>query len=197
VDDKNDSLFMRLYKDHQELKSLLAICFSQETETYHHWSVFAHGSSGVCISFKEQELLDIFKQYDDIRVGEVSYVPLNSFDIDDRRVNDLPFMKRAPYAPEGEFRAIYEDKEDDLSFVNIKLSLAGIERITLSPWMPKNISDSVQRTIHHMPGASKLEVMRSTLIQSDTWAKFGREVVGQKQAKRIGLLPRKEKTSSC
>jgi hypothetical protein len=195
-DDKNDSLFMRLYKDHQKLKSLLAICFSQETETYHHWSVFAHGSSGVCISFKKPELLEIFEQYDDIRVGIVSYVPLTSLDIDGCEVKDLPFMKRAPYAPEGEFRAIYEDKEDDLPFLNIKVSLACIDRISLSPWMPKNVSDSVKRTIKRMPGANKLEVTRSTLIQNDTWAKFGRKVVGEQQAKRVELTPSKKKSSS-
>ncbi len=57
-DDKNDSLFMRLYKENQSLDTLLALCFSQETETYHHWSVFAKGPSGVCISFKKQALLD-------------------------------------------------------------------------------------------------------------------------------------------
>jgi hypothetical protein len=142
------------------------------------------------------ELLDILEQYDDIRVGEVSYVPLTALDVDSCTVADLPFMKRAPYSPEGEFRAIYEDKRDDLPFLNIKVSFACIERITLSPWMPKNVSDSVKRTIRSMHGASKLEVIRSTLIQNDTWAKFGRAVVGEKQARRVELLPAKTKTSS-
>jgi hypothetical protein len=113
-DDKNDSFFMQLYKENRKLKSLLAICFSQETETYHHWSVFAHGSSGVCISFKKGPLLATFEDYAEVRVGEVSYLPLNSLKNRDGDVKDLPFMKRAPYAPEGEFRAICEDRDKNL-----------------------------------------------------------------------------------
>jgi hypothetical protein len=192
-DDKNDSFFMQLYKEHRKLKSLLAICFSGEAETYHHWSVFAHGSSGVCISFKKKLLLGTFEDYADVRVGEVSYLPLNSLKTHECDVKDLPFMKRAPYAPEGEFRAIYEDCDDNLPYLNIKIALSCVDRITLSPWMPKNVADSVKKTIQRIPGADKIEVTRSTLVQNDTWAKFGRAVVGEKQAKRLQLSPSKRK----
>lgn len=192
-DDKNDSFFMQLYKEHLKLKSLLAICFSQETETYHHWSVFAQGSSGVCISFKKNPLLEIFKDYADVRVGEVSYLPLNSLKSHDCDVKDLPFMKRAPYAPEGELRAIYEDRDDNLPYLNIKIALSCIDRITLSPWMPKNVADSVKKTIRRVPGADKIAITRSTLVQNDTWAKFGRAVVGEKQAKKPQLSLSKRK----
>jgi hypothetical protein len=192
-DDKNDSFFMQLYKEHQKLKSLLAICFSQETETYHHWSVFAHGSSGVCISFKKKPLLGTFKDYDDVRVGEVSYLPLTSLKTHDCDDKDLPFMKRAPYAPEGEFRAIYEDRADNLPYLNVAFSLSCIDRITLSPWMPKNVADSIKVTIRRVPGAGSIAVTRSTLVQNDTWAKFGRDVVGEKQAKKLRLSPSKRK----
>ena len=65
-------------------------------------------------------------------------------------------MKRAPYAQEGEFRAIYEDTQDDLPFLNIKVSLACIERITLSPWMPKNVSDSVNERFEACRGQASL-----------------------------------------
>ena len=192
-DDKNDSLFMQLYKEHRKLKSLLAICFSQETDTYHHWSVFAHGSSGVCISFIKKSLLGTFEDYADVRVGEVSYLPLNSLKTYDCDVKDLPFLKRAPYAPEGEFRAIYEDRDDNLPYLNMKISLSCIDRITLSPWMPKNVANSVKKTIRRVPGAGAIEVTRSTLVQNDTWAKFGRGVVEEKQAKKVQLSPSKRK----
>jgi len=122
-DDKNDSLFMRLYKNHQKLRSLLAICFSQETETYHHWSVFAHGASGVCISFKKQELLDIFEQYDDIRVGEVSYVPLTALDVDGCEVADLPFMKGRRMPQKGNFEPFMRTRKMTSFFLTLKCHL--------------------------------------------------------------------------
>lgn len=56
-DDQNDSYFLRLYKEHRKLACVLALCFTRSTETYHHWRVFAGGSSGVCISFHRGELL--------------------------------------------------------------------------------------------------------------------------------------------
>lgn len=195
-DDKNDSLFMQLYKEHGELKSLLAICFSQETETYHHWSVFAHGASGVCISFKKTLLLEIFEQYADIRVDEVAYLPLASLGSSPSKVRDLPFMKRAPYAPESEFRAIYEDRIDVLPYLNIKIGLACIDRITLSPWMPKNVADSVKKTIARIPGGTNIALTRSTLVQNDTWSKFGRALVGDTEAKKHQLKPLKTKRIS-
>jgi hypothetical protein len=56
-DDGNDSYYLALYREKRNLKSLLAVCFTQTTETYHHWRVFAGGSSGVCIRFKRTKLL--------------------------------------------------------------------------------------------------------------------------------------------
>src|SRR5215471_8920008 len=49
-DDKNDSHFLRLYRETNQLQSVLALCFSQHGETYHHWRVFASGASGICIT---------------------------------------------------------------------------------------------------------------------------------------------------
>lgn len=50
-DDKNDSYFFSLYRDKVKLKSVLALCFTQARDTYHHWRVFAPGSAdvpGIC-----------------------------------------------------------------------------------------------------------------------------------------------------
>ena len=55
-DDTNDSHFLALYREKKNLKSVLALCFTQVAETYHHWRVFAEGSSGVCIKFNQTKL---------------------------------------------------------------------------------------------------------------------------------------------
>src|SRR5713226_2636906 len=62
-DDTNDSYYLTLYREKQQLASVLALCFTQVTDTYHHWRVFAAGASGVCISFRRKELLGAVNEY--------------------------------------------------------------------------------------------------------------------------------------
>jgi hypothetical protein len=178
-DDKNDSLFMRLYKKKKELDTLLAVCFSQESETYHHWSVFASGSSGVYISFKKAELLAELEQYEGIRARAVSYIQLDDLRQTTRKVNNLPFMKRAPFRPESEFRVLFEEKGKPRSYVDIDIPLSCIARIHLSPWMPRAVAESVKSVVKSVDGVREVDIVRSTLIQNDRWANFGKEVVGE------------------
>ena len=56
-DDKNDSHFLTLYREKKSLETVLALCFTQTSETYHHWRVFAEGSSGISITFDKDRLL--------------------------------------------------------------------------------------------------------------------------------------------
>ncbi|UWZ81810.1 hypothetical protein [Occallatibacter riparius] len=178
-DDRNDSLFMRLYKEKKQLATLLAVCFSQETETYHHWSVFASGSSGVCISFYKEELLAELNQYDGIRGRRVSYISLNELAQTSKRITNLPFMKRAPFKPESEYRVIFEDQGKPRSYIDIDIPLSCIDRVYLSPWMPRSVAESVKSVLKGVGGAEDIEVVRSTLIENDRWAKFGKSVVGE------------------
>jgi hypothetical protein len=67
-DDSNDSHYMTLYRERKGLASVLAACFSQADETYHHWRVFANGASGVCIRFDRVALLNAVKK---LRGGHV------------------------------------------------------------------------------------------------------------------------------
>lgn len=177
-DDKNDSYFMELYKDSGKLKSVLAICFSQESETYHHWRVFADGPSGVCVAFKKQELIDSVQRRKGVSVGEVEYVRIKELDEHWRTTEALPFLKRAPFGPECEFRFVYTSKRTEYNFLDVDIKLSTIERIYLSPWMPKAVAESVKEVLYSIAGGAGFRVSRSTLIQNDTWAEYGRRVAG-------------------
>src|SRR4051794_13800925 len=48
-DDKNDSRYLTFCQEKNNFRTVLALCFAQSSETYHHWHVFAHGKGGVCI----------------------------------------------------------------------------------------------------------------------------------------------------
>ena len=52
-DDTNDAYFMAEYKRLKQAKTVLALCFAETAETYHHWRVFSHGADGVCLEFNK------------------------------------------------------------------------------------------------------------------------------------------------
>ena len=150
------------------------------SETYHHWRVFADGSSGVCVAFHKQQLIDIVCQQRGVTTGEVEYVRINDLDHYFRTVLALPFLKRAPFEPENEFRFVYGSKREELDSLDVEMNLSAIDRIYLSPWMPESIANSVKDALQTAAGSANVKVTRSTLIQNDRWAEYGRRVASFK-----------------
>jgi hypothetical protein len=56
-EDWNDAYYLKRYQEAKELGTVLALCFSSEREKYHHWRVFSHGASGVCVEFNAKKFL--------------------------------------------------------------------------------------------------------------------------------------------
>ena len=146
-DDTNDSSFLAQYKSKCKFKTLLALCFSTAPETYHHWSVFADGSAGVCIQFKRDELMAALKGHAGIRCRDVDYLPIKVAEGKKLKIKDLPFTKRYPFQDECEWRVIYESQGEKKSAHDIPIPLSSIARVTLSPWLPEALKDHVMRRI--------------------------------------------------
>lgn len=172
-DDKNDSYFLSLYREKKGLKSVLALCFTPAFETYHHWRVFAAGSSGTCITFDQEKLLKAVKKQSGVTARSVRYLTLNDIRDIDVRTRNLPFLKRSAYGDEREFRIIYESSVEAHNTLDIGIPLGCIERITLSPWIPSMLADHVKRTIKEIEGCESLKVYRSTLISNESWKELG------------------------
>jgi hypothetical protein len=172
-DDKNDSYFLSLYQQKKDLKSVLALCFTPAFETYHHWRVFAGGSSGACISFDQAKLLKAVKKQVGVTAKAVRYLTLAN--IRDMKVKTaaLPFLKRSAYEDEREFRIIHESSTNQYNSLDVTIPLACIERITLSPWIPAALSDHVKSTIKEIDGCGSMKVYRSTLISNENWKALG------------------------
>jgi hypothetical protein len=171
-DDKNDSHFLKLYQEKNGFQSVLALCFTRTSETYHHWRVFANGSSGVCISFKREQLLDAVGKQNGVRSGAVKYLTLAAMRRTKLSIRDLPFWKRCPFEQESEFRIIYESREKVKS-IDIPIPLSCIDRITLSPWLNQRLCKHVKRSLWSIPGCRSLEIVQSTLISNEDWKNFG------------------------
>lgn len=85
---------------------------------------------------------------------------------------DLPFLKRYPFEHEKEFRLIYESLEERTT-LDIPIPLSCIERITLSPWLPKRLSPDVKKVLWSISGCRQIDIARSTLVSNEEWKSFG------------------------
>lgn len=170
-DDRNDRLMMKTYADCLDLKTLLALCLTSRGETYHHWKVFTDKSSGVCIHFRRDDFQQAM-QAAGVTVRKVRYLKLDELVPQDHPIGTLPFLKRFGFGDEGEYRAVYQNEaaEDGLRQIPIDLNI--IERISLNPWMPAPVFDSVCATIDAHRQGAKFTVDHSSLIDSRRWREF-------------------------
>jgi hypothetical protein len=168
-DDRNDAFFMSAFKARTNARSVLALCFAEASETYHHWRVFSHGSDGVCIELDKEALIGSLGGDKRIRYGTVTYKMINDVSAGGVETKDLPFLKRYPYRDEKEFRLLYIDMEEIKEFHYVPISLQNIVRVTLSPWMPKPLSDTVVETLRGLEDCGGLAIYRSTLIENERW----------------------------
>ena len=156
----------------KSLKTVLALCFTQTSERYHHWSVFAGGSSGVCITFKRGELIEAVDRVSGASYKSLKYLTLKAMRRKDIPLEKLPFIKRYGFKDECEFRIIYESTKSSLLTKNIQIPLPSIEKIRFSPWMPKALATSMKKTISTINGCENLEISRSTLVDNAEWKEF-------------------------
>jgi hypothetical protein len=113
-DDRNDAYYVERYRDERKLRSILAICFSLHRETFHHWRIFSNGSSGVCIEFDKEKLLESIPDDKAYRHGNVTYKWISELEKKKPELETWPFLKRKPFEDEREYRIIFESKTESL-----------------------------------------------------------------------------------
>ncbi len=170
--DKNDSYYLSVYKSEKSLKTVLALCFTQTSERYHHWSVFAGGSSGVCITFKRDELIMAVDRVSGASYKSLKYLTLDAMRRKDIPLERLPFIKRYGFKDECEFRIVYESTRSSLLTKDIQIPLSSLEKIRFSPWIPKALATSMKKAISTINGCENLEISRSTLVDNAEWKEF-------------------------
>lgn len=169
--DRNDSSYIAEYKRRTKAKSVLALCFAESMETYHHWGVFALGCDGVCIEFDKRMIELAVAQDAELEARKVDYREIDDVERDRPKDDDLPFVKRWPYKPEGEFRIIFKSKKVKAETKVLPISLKCIRHITLSPWMPDALVDAVRDTLKSIDGCGQIPMHRSGLVDNERWRK--------------------------
>ena len=165
----------------KKLGSVLALCFTQTSERYHHWRVFAHGSGGVCESFKRSELVKAVKPVPDLRCESVTYLRLNQIRRRTLDPEELPFLKRYPFQDEREFRMVWESKKKGKSAFDIPVPLSCIDKVILSPWLRESLAGHLKGMLKRIEGCTHLRITRSTLICNEQWKNLGESVAEEKR----------------
>ena len=178
-DDANDSYGMARYKKARELETLLALCFTEASQTYHHWHVFAGDSAGVRITFNREKLLACLGEISGVRHGKVTYSTLKAMETKLPAVDDLPFIKRRGYQHEKEFRVIFEQATESEKVKQIFIPMDCIERITLSPWLAPALLETTREIIVNIGDCAHLRpsIFRSTLTGNNKWKRLIRDSI--------------------
>lgn len=174
-EDKNDVYYMDAYKKLLNYSCVLAVCFAEGSETFHHWRVFTSGSDGIRIEFDREELLTCLKRSDGLKFQKVRYRLVKDLKEKPPRPRDLPFVKRYPFKDEAEFRIVYSSKlpaESELKAKDFAIDLSAIRRITLSPWLPRPLTKTVKATIGEITGCGHVEITQSQLVEYRQWTSF-------------------------
>lgn len=172
-DDKNDSEIILVYKKSKKLQKLFALCFSYGDETIHHWKAFADGSSGCCVEFDSEKLIDCIKNIKGIQYRKVTYTKIN--DVSPINVDDIPFTKRWPYRCEEEFRIVWSGHTSKDSF-KIPIDLKMITKVTISQRMPQSVYDTVRDYLREAFSNPDQRINRSTLYENKIWINKFRKI---------------------
>lgn len=177
-DDRNDKNLMAAYQQRMRLKSVLALCFTQAAETYHHWKVFCPGKDGLCIVFEKSRLLAALDHLG-VRHSSVEYFTLKRLREHEPTPARVPFSKRAAYRDEKEFRLLFESAEHELKSKDFEFPVAAVDRILINPWLAEPLANTVRQVINSAPGFENLEVLQSTVIDGPAWRAFANKVAEQ------------------
>lgn len=169
-DDRNDAYFIDAYRRKVGAKNVYALCFSEAQQKYHHWSVFASGAEGVCISFYRDKIVQAVDGRTGFEFEPVKYIPgAKAEKFVPFSESGLKFTKNLRYSDEKEWRLIYTDHKGLKCNPAVDFDLNIVYRITISPWLPKPLVMAMKETIKMMPGCSNLDIRRSTLIDYQDW----------------------------
>ncbi len=168
-EDKNDSYFIQLYKENLGYKTVLALCFSEASETYHHWKIYSGNSSGVCIEFKKNKLIEDFESLDGITHGKVLYKKAGDLMRKSPPLNQLPFFKRYVFRDEREYRFIYNNSKKEETSIEVPISLDCISKITINPWLHESTFKSVKNIILKIEGCDSINIVQTKLLNLWIW----------------------------
>lgn len=168
-EDRNDSYYIKQYASSQSLLATYALCLAGEQETYHHWRTFSHGSGGACIQFERDPFLGHIAKIPGLRAESVRYRTIEQLRASPPKPRDLPFLKRSAFSHEAEFRLFVGSQVEGKDVYPVPVPLSAVDRIILSPWLPRAVAKNVKAAINSIEGCANVKVYKSTLVENEDW----------------------------
>lgn len=166
-DDQNDRVCMEEYKRRMSAETVLALCLTEATETYHHWKTFTNGEDGACIYFHRRPFEEAIGKQASVRFEKVNYRKLNETELFVCKEN-LPFLKFPAYAAEKEWRIVFHGCEDN-KMKSIPVPRECFYKISLNPWMPLALVNTVSDVVRKISGFEDLPVDASKIRKNEKW----------------------------
>lgn len=169
-EDKNDVEVMNHYRDclNDSKKEVLAVCFTTGPESVYHWNAFAKDGCGCRIEFNFERLKEKLEKKKGIKCGLVDYIKVPELNARQHHWEELPFLKRKPYECEGELRMVTIVNKSDKPF-GVKFDMTCVNVISISPWLPKPIADTVKYYLKKIVKNPKVDIRQSTLLENQQW----------------------------
>jgi hypothetical protein len=198
--DKNDSLYIDLYRQYRGVAAVFASCCTLSKETFHHWYIFGGSSSGAFIEYDRAQLEACFEalkvQGHKLRFEEVDYLTLPKVEKQNVSLDSFPFLKRWGFESEEEYRVIVESDDDDVISYAIPIPISAVQRIVINPWLPGPVVDSLKERIRSIAGCEELQVDHSRLIESNRWMAAGiKKLAGHVRRKTPAYKKLRKKSS--
>jgi hypothetical protein len=175
--DKNDSLYINLYKQFRGVANVFASCCTLSKETFQHWYIFGGSSAGAFIEYDRVKLEAHFEtlkaEGHKLRYEDVMYLTLEKVEGPLAKLERFPFLKRWGFEAEKEYRVIVETDDENVISYPIPIPLNAINRLVINPWLPRPVVESLKDAIHSIDGCEDLKVDHSRLIESDRWMVAG------------------------
>jgi len=129
-------------------------------------------ASGVQVRFVPTAFEEWVKSIPGARLEGLDYKRLDEFEEAVKDTSSLPFLKRKAFRDEDEIRLVVEEEAQDIPSRSFHFDLAMIEKITLSPWLPAPLTESVTMALRQACGGTQkqldaLVVQPHTLLNNE------------------------------
>lgn len=125
-EDKNDSYGIQRYAELQNGKKVLVLCFCATPGNVHHWTSLKAQKGLMCaIGIRKDDFYKYIQGFfnhgvDDVIQEPRSVIYCKGSEIQNHKIEDLPYLKKPEYKIEREIRILYVGEKTDVYIPNIK-----------------------------------------------------------------------------
>lgn len=146
-DDKNDAFAFSQYSKAKGHAGVRATCLTASSDRFHFWHIFGAREEGVCLWFDRKLLMDSFENEAHLTVQAVNYC--RECELEGKKVDELPFLKRMQYSDEREWRVVrYASESGRVPSSRLEFPPNALRKIYLNAWGSPSRGSTLGRGIY-------------------------------------------------